>query len=71
MTLLQLNYIMEIYSCGSINKAAKAFSFTIKSAAVQYVNLKMSLISKYSQEVIGELSLQRNGKVYYSYQTYT
>ena len=23
MTFLQLNYIMEIYSCGSINKAAQ------------------------------------------------
>lgn len=62
MTFLQLNYIIEIYNCGSINKAAKKLFLSQSSLSSSIRELEQELGIEIFNRSNKGLPLRRTGR---------
>ena len=67
MTLLQLNYIMEIYNCGSINKAAQKLFLSQSSLSSSIRELEQELGIKIFKRSNKGIELTEDGKEFITY----
>lgn len=67
MTFLQLNYIMEIYNCGSINKAAQKLFLSQSSLSSSIRELEQELGIKIFKRSNKGIELTEDGKEFITY----